>query len=86
MADKQFPRYQYSEFIKGGGRDGQIVIRSDDKAEFEEDKKYIDTIVAKHNPVEEQKKAFLRNRAQLIQRLTGWQKKGRITAKSTGQQ
>lgn len=56
MADtKGYARYQYSEFIKGGGRDGQIVIRSDDKAEFEEDKKYIDTIVAKQQG--EQKKS-----------------------------
>ena len=45
MAD--FPRYQYSEFLKGE-RDGQIVIRADTKEEFEEAKKYIDKIFTKH--------------------------------------
>ena len=46
MAD--FPKYQYSEFLKGQ-RDGQIVIRADTVEEFEEAKRYLNTIVAKHN-------------------------------------
>lgn len=33
IMDNQFPKYQYSVFMKNG-RDQQIVVRSNDKAEF----------------------------------------------------
>lgn len=35
MEDQTFPKYQYSEFIKSGGRDAQIVVRSDSWEEFQ---------------------------------------------------
>lgn len=35
MEDQTFPKYQYSEFIKSGGRDAQIVVRSNEWEEFE---------------------------------------------------
>lgn len=33
MEDKAFPKYQWSEFCKNG-KDGQLVVRSDDRDEF----------------------------------------------------
>lgn len=46
---ESYPKYQYSEFLKGE-RDGQIVIRADTKEEFEEAKRYIDKIFVKQEP------------------------------------
>jgi len=45
-----FPKFQYSEFFKNG-RDGQMVIRSNNWEEFKELKVKLDEIMLKHQPV-----------------------------------
>lgn len=48
--ENSFPKYQYSQFVKRPGVDGQIVVRTDDEEEFKELIKFV-TIACKPSKI-----------------------------------